>query len=99
MYTNVCVLLVFLNQMLDLLRASRDNNKISLISDFDCQRRWFQKLLPLYNGVFYDHKHIDCILHQDVFLLDLEGRSQNWVYNLSMECGFRNCTNCTSQND
>ena len=60
LYVHKCVrpAHVFLNRMLELLRASHTSQK-TLTQDFKRDLRWFAKFLAKYNGVsLYDHAAI-----------------------------------------
>ena len=61
LYVHKCVrpARVFLNRMLELLRASQASKIIMLTPDFKRDLRWFAKFWQKYNGVnFYDHAAI-----------------------------------------
>ena len=95
LYVHKCVkpARVFLNRMLDLLRASHNNNQISLTDDFKRDLAWFEKFLSTYNGVnLYDHKPIHETLELDACLTSLGGRVQNCVYHLPLEKGYQGFT-------
>ena len=48
----------FLNRMLHILREYHGQNRIHLNPEFHRDLRWFERFLPLYNGVsLYDHKN------------------------------------------
>ena len=84
---------VFLNRMLELLRASHNDRKVSLTDDFKCDLAWFAKFLPNYNDVnLYDHKPIHETLELDACLTGLGGRVENCVYHLPLEKGYQGCT-------
>ena len=49
----------FLNRMLQTLRSGHIHRRIPLDPDFHRDLRWFDRFLPLYNGVsLYDHKNV-----------------------------------------
>ena len=95
LYVHKCVkpARVFLNRMLELLRAAQGRQKILLTPDFKRDLRWFAKFLPRYNGVsLYDHKSVDLTLELDACLTGFGGRCGRYVYHLPIERGFRNWT-------
>ena len=64
----------FLNRMLQLLREHHGRVRIHLNHEFHRDLRWFQRFLPLYNGVsMYDHKQLDHQVHLDACLKGLGG--------------------------
>ena len=70
LYVHKCVkpARIFLNRMLELLRASHGSQKILLTPDFKRDLRWFDKFLCKYNGIsIYDHKKVDATLELDAF--------------------------------
>ena len=84
LYVHKCVkpARAFLNRMLPLLRAGHE---------FRRDLRWFEKFLPLYNGVsLYDHRPIDHTLELDACLTGLGGRWCDFVYHLPIPLGFMN---------
>ena len=84
---------VFLNRMLDMLRSSKNAQKITLTSDFGHDVHWFAKFLPTYNCVnFYDHRSVDHVIDLDACLTGLGGRFGNMVYFLPLEKGYKECT-------
>ena len=59
----ICPACIFLNRMLDLLKASHATQRITLTHEFKCNLHWFSKFLPDYNEVsWYDHKTFDVTL-------------------------------------
>ena len=95
LYVHKCVkpARVFLNRMLELLRASHNDKKVSLTDDFKRDLAWFAKFLPNYNGVnLYDHKPIHETLELDACLMGLGGCVENCVYHLPLEKGYQGCT-------
>ena len=51
---------VFLNKMLDVLCSNHVRTSITLTTEVKHDLNWFEKFLPLYNGVsLYDHKPVD----------------------------------------
>ena len=95
LYVHKCVrpARVFLNRMLELLRASHTSQKITLTQNFKCNLRWFDKFLAKYNGVnLYDHAVIHQVLELDACLTGLGGRVENYVYHLPIDKGYENCT-------
>ena len=89
LYVHKCVkpARAFLNRMLALLRAGHASQKIHLTTEF----RWFEKFLPLYNGVsLYDHRPTDHTLELDACLTGLGGRWCDFVYHLPIPLGFMN---------
>ena len=80
----------FLNRMLQTLRSNCGNASIKLDADFHRDLRWFDRFLPLYNGVsLYDHKTCDHQVHLDACLQGLGGVWQNYVYHLPISYGYR----------
>ena len=72
LYVHKCVkpARVFLNRMLELLRAAQGCQKIFLTPDFKRDLRWFAKFLPRYNGVsLYNYKLVDLTLELDACLI------------------------------
>ena len=64
----------FLNRMLQTLRSSYGHTSIKLDPEFHRDLRWFEKFLPLYNGVsLYDHKKCGHRVHLDACLQGLGG--------------------------
>ena len=89
----VCPARVFLNRMLELLRASHTSQKIALTQNFKRDLRWFAKFLAQYNGVnLYDHVVIHQVLELDACLTGLGGCVENCVYHLPIDRGYENCT-------
>ena len=73
----------FLNRMLALLRSGHAAQKNILTPEFKRDLKWFDKFLPLYNGVsLYDHRPIDHTLELDACLTGLGGRWCNFVYHM-----------------
>ena len=92
LYIHKCVkpARVFLNRMLELLRASHNTQRIVLTPDFKCNLRWFVKFLPLYNGVsLYDHKHVHQTLELDACLTGLGGCVDDCIYHLPLQKGYK----------
>ena len=80
----------FLNRMLEVLRQAPDQKRIVLTPEFKRDIRWFQKFLPLYNGVsMFAHKNTDFVLELDACLTGLGGRWGAFVYHLPLPVGFR----------
>ena len=76
LYVHKCVKLArcFLNLILDVLIRALDANRIHLTPEFHRDIRWFQKFLPLYNGVsMYAHAAMDHTLELDPCLTGLGG--------------------------
>ena len=74
LYVHKCVkpARAFLNRMLALLRSGHAAQKITLTPEFKRDLKWFNKFLPLYNGVsLYDHKPIDHTRKLDACLTGL----------------------------
>ena len=66
----------FLNRMLNTLRTGHGHTTITLDPEFHRDLRWFERFLPLYNGVsLYDHKKCDHQVHLDACLQGLVGGS------------------------
>ena len=85
LYVHKCVkpAHAFLNRMLALLRSGHTGQKITLTHEFKRDLRWFDKFLPLYNGVsLYDHRPIDHTRELDACLSGLGGRWWSFVYHL-----------------
>ena len=62
----------FLNRMLQTLRSGHIHSRITLDPEFHRDLRWFDRFLPLYNGVsMYDHKSCDHQVHLDACLQGL----------------------------
>ena len=79
--------------MLDLLRASRVTQKITLTPEFKRDLRWFATFLQHYNGVsLYDHRLIDIEFELNTCLTRLGGRCGNCVYHLPIEKGYMSWT-------
>ena len=75
----------FLNRMLNTLRTGHGQATITLDPEFHRNLRWFERFLPLYNGVsLYDHKKCDHQVHLDACLQGLGGVWQNIVYHLQI---------------
>ena len=65
---------IFLNRMLDVLHHHHNGNHIILTTDCKRDLNWFNKFIPLYNGVLlYDHKPVDFSLELDTCLTGLAG--------------------------
>ena len=93
LYVNKCVKAsrVFLNRMLQLLRANYDKNSITLTHDFKRDLRWFDQFLMQYNGVsFFDHKKAFDVVELDACLVGVGGRWQNFVYHLKLVQHYKN---------
>ena len=93
LYVHKCVkpARAFLNRMLALLRVGHASQKIHLTTEFRRDLRWFEKFLPLYNGVsLYDHRPTDHTLELDACLTGLGGRWCDFVYHLPIPLGFMN---------
>ena len=93
LYVHKCVkpARAFLNRMLALLRSGHAAQKITLTPEFKRDLRWFDKFLPLYNGVsLYDHRPIDHTLELDACLKGLGGRWCRYVYHLPIPEGHMN---------
>ena len=87
LYIHKCVkpARIFVNRMLDLLRAHYDASTITLTPDFHRDLRWFAKFLTKYNGVsYFDHRPVDFVVELDACLVGLGGRCQNLVYYLPL---------------
>ena len=66
LYIHKCVkpARIFLNHMLQVLRNDHGNTRITLDHHFHRDLRWFQAVLPKFNGVsLYDHKQVDFQVH------------------------------------
>ena len=95
LYVHECVkpARIFLNRMLELLRASNGRQKILLTPDFKRDLRWFAKFLPKYNGIsMYDHKKFDATLELDACLTGFGGCCGSLVYHLPIQRGHNNWT-------
>ena len=95
LYVHKCVkpACIFLNRMLELLRASHGSQKILLTPDFKRDLRWFDKFLCKYNGIsMYNHKKVDATLELDDCLTGFGGCCVNLVYHLPIERGYNNWT-------
>ena len=77
--------------MLGTLRNVSNPARVELNQDFQRDLGWFQKFLPLYNGVsMYQHAKSQSILELDACLTGLGGRWGNFVYHLPIERGYAN---------
>ena len=95
LYIHKCVkpARIFVNRMLDLLRAHYDASTIHLTQDFRRDLRWFAKFLTKYNGVsYFDHRPVDYVVELDACLVGLGGRCQNLVYHLPLVRHYKNLT-------
>ena len=80
----------FLNRMLQLLREYHGQTRIHLNPEFHRDLRWFERFLPLYNGIsLYDHQKPDHQVHLDACLQGLGGVWQNMVYHMPIPLGFK----------
>ena len=80
----------FLNRMLQTLRSNYGQTTIKLDPEFHRDLRWFERFLPLYNGVsLYDHKKCDHQVYLDACLHGLGGVWQNLVYHLPITYGYK----------
>ena len=80
----------FLNRMLQTLRSNYGHTTIKLDPEFHRDLRWFERFLPLYNGVsLYDHKKCDHQVHLIACLQGLGGVWQNLVYHLPITYGYK----------
>ena len=76
-----------------LLREHHGRVRIHLNHEFHRDLRWFQRFLPLDNGVsMYDHKQLDHQVHLDTCLKGLGGVCQNMVYHIAIPLGFKGLT-------
>ena len=76
LYVHKCIkpARIFLNRMLELLRASHGCQKILLTSDFKRDLRWFDRFLSKYNGIsMYVHKRGEATLELDACLTGFGG--------------------------
>ena len=92
LYIHKCVrpFRYFLNRRLQTLRSNYGNASIKLDADFHRDPRWFDRFLPLYNGVsLYDHKTCDHQVHLNACLQGLGGVWQNCVYHLPISYGYK----------
>ena len=81
--------LLFLNRVLQLLREYHGQTRIHLNPEFHRDLRWFERFLPLYNGItLYDHQKTGHQVHLDACLQGLGGVWQNMVYHLPVPLGF-----------
>ena len=86
--------------MLELLRASHNDKKVSLTDNFKRDLAWFAKFLPNYNGVnLYDHKPIQETLELDACLKGLGGRVEDRLYHLPPPKGLSGMHHCPSRDD
>ena len=82
---------IFLNRMLMMLRQAHVTQKIELNQDFKRDLKWFEKFLPLYNGIsLYQHKNVDSVLDLDTCLTGLCACWGHWVYHLPLQLGYGN---------
>ena len=93
LYVHKCVkpARYFLNRMLATLRCVSNPARVDLDQDFQRDLRWFDKFLPLYNGVsMYHHAKSQSILELDACLMGLGGRWGNFVYHLPIQRSYAN---------
>ena len=93
LYVHKCVkpARYFLNRMLTTLRRVSNPARVELDQDFHRDLRWFDKFLPLYNGVsMYHYAKSKSVLQLDACLTGLGGRWGNFVYHLPIEHGYAN---------
>ena len=93
LYIHKCVhpARMFLNRMLDLLRANYDKKSITLTHDFKRDLMWFIKFAEKYNGVsFFDHKRSYDIIELDACLTGFGGRWANYIYHIPIEKHYGN---------
>ena len=67
--------------MLDLLRASDKQHKITLTHSFVKDLHWFQTFLPQFNGTaFFDHPKVQGEIALDASLVGVGAHFENAVY-------------------
>ena len=80
---------VFLNRMLDLLRTSVKQSKITLTHPFLKDLHWFQTFLPQFNGTaFFDHPKVQGEIALDASLVGLGAIFENAVYAILLDMGY-----------
>ena len=93
LYVHKCVkpARYFLNRMLTMLRVISNPARVDLDQEFHRDLSWFDKFLPLYNGVsMYNHVKSQSVLELDACLTGLGGRWGDFVYHLPIEHGYAN---------
>ena len=76
---------VFLNRMLELLRANYEATSITLTQEFKRDLRWFERFLTAYNGTsFFDHKKVFDTVELDACLTGLGGTWGPCVYHMAL---------------
>ena len=91
LYITKCVQLsrVFLNRMLDLLRAADKQHKITLTQSFVKHLHWFQTFLPQFNGTaFFDHPKVQGEIALDALLVGLGAHFENTIYAIPLNRGY-----------
>ena len=91
LYITKCVRVsrVFLNRMLDLLRAADKQQKIALTQPFLKDLHWFQTFLPQFNGTaFFDHPRVQGEISLDASLVGLGAHFENAVYAIPLDRGY-----------
>ena len=82
---------VFLNRMLDTLRAHFGRDNINLDQNFHRDLNWFIKFLPHFNGVaFFNHLPFSMTIELDACLQGLGAICRNQVYAVKIPKNFEN---------
>ena len=80
----------FLNRMLQVLRQADKHTKVVLTEEFHRDLCWFQKFLPLFNGVaFFSHNKIHSHIELDASLQGLGAVCDDEVCAMILPLGFR----------
>ena len=74
----------FLNRMLNLLRQNFDNKHITLTREFHQDLQWFNRFLPVYNGVSFFNYTPSKVIHLDACPTGLGAIFDSQVYALPL---------------
>ena len=81
----------FVNRIFELLRSNYNEQKIKITTEFQCDLRWFQKVLQVYNGVsIYDYVLSAETLELDACLTGLGARWDHFVHHLLVPKNYKN---------
>ena len=81
---------IFLNRMLQVLRAHHNSHRFTLQSEFFQDLCWFNTFLDQYNGVtYFDNRTPQYVVHLDASLSGMGATFANMVYTLPIPCQFR----------
>ena len=96
LYISKCVksARVFLNSMLALLRTNHNVDKILLNLPFFQDLTWFNTFLCEFNGITYDKKFPNALVHLDACLTGLGGYFDSMVYALNVPFGYNGYDIC-----